>query len=120
RTCSTCRVARETVTQAGVPILEREYFKEPFTEAELRGLLGDRPAADFFSWRSPTARSLGLPAKRAELSNDQLIALMIEQPNLINPPLFLVGGELVAGFDPPTRKRLADLLGTSVEPAPRR
>ena len=107
------------MTRAGVPIVERDYFKQPFTEQELRALLGDRPAADYFSWRSPTARTMGLAAKRSSLSNDDLIKLMLEEPNLIKRPLFDVDGELVPGFDPPARKRREQLFGKSVEPPPK-
>jgi len=102
-----------------VPLVERDYFKEPFTEAELRSLLGDRPATDFFSWRSPTARALGLAAKKSSLSNDNLIRLMIEEPNLIRRPLFEVDGQLVAGFDPAAREQLSKLVGAEI-PAPKK
>jgi arsenate reductase-like glutaredoxin family protein len=102
------------VSRAGVPLVEREYFKDPFTEQELRALLGDRPASDIFSWRSPTARKLGLAAKRDTLTNEDLIALMIDEPNLIRRPLFMVNGELVAGFDPAARQRLGMLLGSPI------
>ena len=97
--------------------MEREYFKDPFTEEELRRLLGGRPAADIFSWRSPTARKLGLAARRDTLSNDELIRMMIEEPNLIRRPLFEVNGQLVAGFDPTARQELSRLLGTPIERA---
>jgi arsenate reductase-like glutaredoxin family protein len=36
---------------------------------------------------------------------------MVEEPNLIRRPLFVVGGEIVTGFDKPARARLAELLG---------
>lgn len=98
-----------------MPLVERDYFKQPFTEAELRALLGERPAADIFSWRSPTARKLGLAAKRDTLSNDDLIRMMIEEPNLIRRPLFSVNGELVAGFDATARAELTKLLGAPIE-----
>ena len=88
---------------------EREYFKERFTEEELRQLLGGRPAGEIFSWRSPTARKLGY--KPGTMSDDELIRLMVAEPNLIKRPLVTVGGELVAGFDKPARARLAQLLG---------
>ena len=77
--------------------------------------MADRPAADIFSWRSPTARKLGLGARRDALTNDELIRMMIEEPNLIRRPLFSVNGELVAGFDPPARQQLAKLVGATIE-----
>jgi hypothetical protein len=36
---------------------------------------------------------------------------MVEEPNLIRRPLFVVNGEIVTGFDKPARARLAELLG---------
>jgi len=45
------------------------------------------------------------------MADNELIRLMVEEPNLIKRPLVTVGGELVAGFDKPARARLAELLG---------
>lgn len=103
-----------------MPLVERDYFKNPFTESELRDLLGGRPAAEIFSWRSPTARALGLAAKRDTLTDDDLLRLMIEEPKLIRRPFFTVNGELVAGFDPAARARLSQILGSPIDPAPRK
>ena len=76
---------------------ERDFFKEGFSEAELRNLLGDTPAADVFSWRSPSARKLGLD--RDTVTDDELILLMVGEPRLIRRPLIHVGGRLVVGTD---------------------
>jgi arsenate reductase-like glutaredoxin family protein len=57
-------------------------------------LLGDRPASEFFSWASPSFRRLGV--SRESLSDDRLIAMMLEQPRLIRRPLIVVNGELLA------------------------
>ena len=81
-------------------------------------MLGDRPAADIFSWRSPTARKLGLAARRDALTSEELIRMMVQEPNLIRRPLFAVDGELVAGFDPPARKQLASIIGVAI-PGPK-
>ena len=89
--------------------MEREYFKERFTEEELRSLLAGRPASEFFSWRSPTARKLGF--KPGTMSDDELIRLMVEEPNLIKRPLITLGGDVVVGFDKPAKARLGELLG---------
>jgi len=39
---------------------------------------------------------------------------MVEEPNLIRRPLFIVGGVVVPGFDKPAKARLAELLGTEL------
>src|SRR2546427_11660095 len=104
-----CRTAREALSQTGAAFGEREFFKERFTEDELRRLLGDRPARDIFSWRGVTARKLGLNTKQNELSDDELFRLMVEEPNLIRRPFFTVDGEIIPGWDKPARARLAEL-----------
>ena len=103
------------LSQADVPIQEHDYFREPFNEESLRSLLAGRPAADIFSWRSPTARKLGLAQRKSELSDDELIRLMVEEPNLIKRPLLVVGGELIAGFDPQAQARVSELTGKTLD-----
>jgi arsenate reductase-like glutaredoxin family protein len=92
---------------------ERDYFNEPFTAEELHQLLGDRLPSSVFSWRSPTARKLGLSSQQGEIGEDELLSLMVEEPNLIRRPLMRVNGEIVAGFDKPAKARLGELLGKS-------
>ncbi len=79
---------------------ERDFFKDGFTEAELRDLLGDTPPADVFSWRSPSARKLGLD--RDTVAADELIRLMLDEPRLIRRPLIQVEGRLIVGTDEKT------------------
>ena len=75
---------------------EREYFRDPFTEDELRQVLGDRPASDVFSRRSPSFRKLELDFD--SLSDDELIRLMLEEPRLVKRPIVRWGvANLVAG-----------------------
>ncbi|MCY3871607.1 MAG: hypothetical protein OXG87_18830 [Gemmatimonadetes bacterium] len=76
---------------------ERDFFKDEFSEEELRELLGDTTPSDIFSWRSPSARTLKLD--RDDVSPDELIRLMAEQPRLIRRPLIHTGDRLFAGTD---------------------
>jgi arsenate reductase-like glutaredoxin family protein len=48
------------------------------------------------------------------MSDDELIRLMVEEPNLIRRPLITVGGEVVVGFDKSAKARLGELLGKAV------
>ena len=88
---------KASLSQDGVELNERDFFKDGFTEAELRALLGDANPADVFSWRSPSARKLGLD--RDTVSPDELISLMLAEPRLIRRPLIRVDGKLVVGTD---------------------
>ena len=92
------------LSQEGVEVEERDFFKDPFDEAELRGLLkATTPPRDIFSWRSPSVKKLGLD--RDALSDDDLVRLMVEEPRLVRRPLLEVGGRLVVA----TAKNAAEL-----------
>ena len=95
------------LSQAGIEYEERDFFAEPFTIEELREAIGPRPVSDFFSWRSPSFRKMGL--SRDELSDGKLLKLMICEPRLIRRPLIMTAdGELIVGTD---KKAMADLTG---------
>ncbi len=93
--------------QAGVEIEERDFFQDPFSEAELRALLGDRSPADIFSWKSPSFRKMGID--RGSLDDDRMISLMLEEPRLIRRPVTAIGDTLVVGAD---SKALAQALSS--------
>ncbi len=86
--------------QADLEVEERDFFQDPFSEAELRALIGDRSPADIFSWKSPSFRKLGID--RDSLDDDRMIALMLEEPRLIRRPITAIGDTLVIGADSKT------------------
>ncbi len=97
------------LSQNGVELDERDFFSEPFTAEELRELIGNAPIADYFSWRSPSFRKLGL--KREDMSEDQMLELMADEPRLIRRPLILTeDGKLIVGTD---KKAMANLMSAS-------
>ena len=83
--------------QAGLEVQERDFFQDPFSEAELRALIGDRSPADIFSWKSPSFRKMDID--RGSLDDDRMIALMLEEPRLIRRPLTAIGDTLAVGAD---------------------
>ena len=88
---------RAWLLREGVDLEERDFFKDPLSEEELRGLLQGARVSDVFSWNSPSFKKMGLD--RDALSDDRLIAMMLEEPRLIRRPLVLVDGNLVQGRD---------------------
>ena len=50
----------EYLSQGGFGFEERDFFSDPFTREELKSLIGSNDAGDFFSYRSPSFRKLGL------------------------------------------------------------
>ena len=97
---------KASLSQDGVEVNERDFFKDSFTEEELLDLLGDTPPADVFSWRSPSARKLGLD--RDTVSPDELVRLMVDEPRLIRRPLIQFEGRLIVGTD---KKAMAETFG---------
>src|SRR3990170_1078574 len=92
----TCRKAKEFLSQKGAAVAERDFFRDRFSEAELRRLIGSRPVAEVFSWKSPSLKAMGLEGQ--ELSDDEMIRLMLQEPRLIRRPLIDIDGELLVGF----------------------
>ncbi|PKB60255.1 MAG: hypothetical protein BZY65_01560 [SAR202 cluster bacterium Ae2-Chloro-G2] len=92
--------------QAGLDIQERDFFKDPFSREEMHNLLGEKDPSDFFSFRSPSFRKLGI--ERNSLNRDRLIELMLSEPRLIRRPIISIGTQTIVGTD---RKSLAEILG---------
>ena len=84
---------RAWLSRTDAEVEYRDFFADPFTEDELRELLGKSPPSDYFSWNSPSRRKLGID--RDEMSEDELVALMLQEPRLIRRPLIEIDGELL-------------------------
>jgi arsenate reductase len=78
-------------------ISERDFFKNPFTRAEIEKLLQGKPASDMFNFRSPSFKKAGL--ERDNLSNNDLIELMLKEPRLIRRPVVRIGEKVYFGAD---------------------
>ena len=87
RTCTKCRQLAALLTERGVDFERVEFHVEGLSEEQLRSLLrkaGLRPAGAGRR-REPLAAELGL---RGELpDDDELIALMVEHPVLVERPI---------------------------------
>jgi arsenate reductase-like glutaredoxin family protein len=81
--------------QKGLALEERDFFKEPFSEGEIRELARAVGTAQLFARRSPSLKSLGLAHQ--ELSDAEMVALMLREPRLIRRPLVRIGGRLLVG-----------------------
>lgn len=78
---------------------KRDFFKQAFTVDELRALLKSLKltAHDVISTKSPAYKKMGLDADI--LSDEQLLALMVQEPRLVRRPLVVVDGQPVIGAD---------------------
>jgi arsenate reductase len=94
-TCSTCRQALQLLKESGRPYTAINYYETPFTKAKLKSLLkqGGLKAKDVLRTKEDVYKSLGLAKK--ELSDDELIELMIKHPDLIQRPLVEKEGRVI-------------------------
>jgi Spx/MgsR family transcriptional regulator len=76
---------------------EREYGKQPFSEKELREIIGDDPIENFLNSRTPLYREKNM--KQKPPSKDQAIKLMLKDANLLKRPVFIKGNKKLIGFN---------------------
>jgi Spx/MgsR family transcriptional regulator len=76
---------------------EREYGKHPFSEKELREIIGADPIENFLNSRTPLYREKNM--KQKPPSKDQAIKLMLKDANLLKRPVFIKGNKKLTGFN---------------------
>lgn len=90
--------------ELGVDFEERLYDREPFSEAELKKLIGTRPVEDFINPRSVPYKELGLAGRR--VSKSEFIRLVRKDPNLLKRPLVVRGATYLFGLPPEGYEKL--------------
>jgi len=106
-TCTTCREADRLLRESGVDFEKVNYYLEPIGEAKLRELLAKMGVAPRELLRTKEAVYRELELGKRELSDDEIIRLMVEHPDLIQRPIVERGERAVLGR--PT-ERIKDLL----------
>ena len=81
--------------QNEVELSERDYFKDPFSEAEIREIAGLAGTEQIFARRSPSLKQMGLAGQ--DLSDDEMVKLMLQEPKLVRRPLIRVGDRVFVG-----------------------
>lgn len=76
-------------------IKERDFFKEPFTAKEIRDLAKDVGIHQIFARRSPSLKTMGLADQN--LSDEEMLDLMLKEPRLVRRPLVRLGAQLLVG-----------------------
>ncbi len=74
---------------------ERDYFKELLSEEEIREMAALSGIDQIFARRSPSLKQMGLAGQ--DLSEDEMVSLMLKEPKLVRRPLIRVGDRVFAG-----------------------
>lgn len=105
-TCSKCRETLALLRESGAEFDAVNYYEQPLTVERLRELIDKLgvPARDVLRRDEPLAR--GLKLGEGGLSDDELIKIMVENPDLIQRPIVVRGDEAVLCRPPEKVKRL--------------
>ncbi len=79
-------------------VSDRDFFKETFNEAEIRELASLAGIEQIFARRSPSLKQMGLADK--ELTEDEIVGLMLQEPKLVRRPMMRVGDQIMVGGAP--------------------
>ena len=105
-TCTKCRETLSILRECGVDFDSVNYYETPLTAGELRDLvlkLGISPR-ELLRKEEKIYRELKIGQR--ELTDDQLIELMVENPDLMQRPIVVRGNKAVLGRPPETVKEL--------------
>ena len=96
-TCTKCREMDRFLRESSVDFSKINYYIEPLSEKKLRELIkkmGIKPR-ELLRTSEPIYRELGLGKK--DFSDDEIIALMVKHPDLIQRPIVERGDRAVLG-----------------------
>jgi arsenate reductase len=96
-TCTKCREMDKLLRERGIPYDKINYYIEPLSKKKLTELLRkmDMKPRDLLRKSEPVYKELGLAEDK--FSDTELIALMIEHPDLIQRPIVERGDRAVLG-----------------------
>lgn len=100
-----CSKSRETLAlleEEGAAPKVVDYLKTPPSAAELKAILKKLGLKPRDIVRKGEARYAELGLKERTVSDDELIALMVENPILIERPIVVAGGKAAIGRPPET------------------
>jgi arsenate reductase len=106
-TCTTCRTVLKMLQQSGVDFDAINYYIEPIPKTKLNDLLvkmGIKPRGLLRS-KEPIYKQLRLAERN--LSDDQLVDLMVKHPDLIERPIIEIGERAILARPP---ERLKEIL----------
>ncbi|RAI30423.1 ArsC family reductase [Rhodoplanes serenus] len=99
KACDTMKKARAWLDQHGVAYEFHDYKSRGIDAARLRAWAAVVGWETLLNRAGTTFRKLA-DADKANLDEDQAIALMAAQPSMIKRPVLDIGGTLLVGFSP--------------------
>lgn len=97
--CTSCRKAKAWLKEAGLDFQERNIFSEPLTRNEIKEILSltETGTEEIISTRSKVYEKLDCDLD--DLSFNELVALIEENPGLLRRPIMTDGKRLQVGYN---------------------
>ena len=94
-TCTTCRQVHAALRDAGVDFDAVDYYTDPIPKAKLRELLGKMgiSARQLLRTKEEIYKQLRLGER--DLTDDEIIDVMVAHPDLIQRPIVEKGGRAI-------------------------
>lgn len=105
-TCSKCRSTLKILRDRGVDFDAVNYYETPLTKEDLRVLITKLGVTPRDIIRKDEAVYRELNMGRRDMSDDELIALMVAHPDLIQRPIVVKGADAVLCRPPENVERL--------------
>jgi len=105
-TCTTCRQAVQLLKDSGQPYTAINYYERPFTTGQLKSLLKKASLSpkDVLRTKEDLYHELNLAKK--QLSDDELVDLMVKYPDLIQRPIVEKGEQAILARPADSIKKL--------------
>jgi nitrogenase-associated protein len=95
--CSNNTRQKKLLAAAGHQVVARNILTEAWQSERLRAFFGALPVRDWFNYSAPDIKHGEIEPDA--LTEQEALALMLDNPLLIRRPLMQVGDRLMAGFD---------------------
>src|SRR5947208_1242562 len=108
-TCTTCRKLAALLEERGIEFERVNYHIDPLPEEKIRDLLrkADARPRDVLRKKEPVYKELGLDSPG--VTDDELIAAMVEHPQLLERPVVERGDRAVLARPPERVLEILDL-----------
>lgn len=106
-TCTTCRKVAKAFSDQGIDFQKVNYYIEPFNKTLLKSLLSKMKMKPSELLRTKDDAYKKLKSKIDKLSEEEIIDLMIKNPDLIQRPIVEKGNKAILARPP---ERISELF----------
>ena len=99
-TCTTCRKVSKILVDKGIDFEKVNYFIKPFSKTKLKSLLKKMNMMPSEILRKNEKVYKNLDIKNKNYSEEEILDLMIKNPDLIQRPILEFGDKVILGRPP--------------------